>query len=175
MKFSNRDSVRIATAVSDLERIVAAEAIRNLKARYFRDLDTKNWDDLLNVFTVDAVFDLRWVNSVRDPVTGNWSPPIGGGEQIFEGREVIVGMIRTAIENLRTVHKAYVPEIEVLTPTLARGIWPMEDVLRHASGELLLNGFGHYHETYEASAAGWQVKTSRLTRLSMAGGALAVK
>jgi hypothetical protein len=161
--------------VSDLERVVATEAIRNLKARYFRDLDTKDWQDLPHIFTPDAVFDLRWVNSVRDPISGIWTPPPGADEQIFRGREIIVGMIRTAIENLRTVHRAYVPEIEVLTPSTARGIWPMEDVLRHASGELLLNGFGHYHETYEASAAGWQVKTSRLTRLSMLGGALEVK
>jgi SnoaL-like domain len=161
--------------VSDLERVVATEAIRNLKARYFRDLDTKDWRDLPHIFTPDALFDLRWVNSVRDPISGIWTPPPGGDAQIFRGREIIVAMIRTAIENLRTVHRAYVPEIEVLTPSTARGIWPMEDVLRHASGELLLNGFGHYHETYEASAAGWQVKTSRLTRLSMLGGALEVK
>jgi hypothetical protein len=28
-----------------------------------------------------------------------------------------------------------------------------------------LNGYGHYHETYEKTAGQWRIKTSKLTRL----------
>jgi hypothetical protein len=66
------------------------------------------------------------------------------------------------------------PEIEVLTDRTARGIWALEDILRFPSGELLLNGFGHYHETYEKADGARQIKTSRLTRLYLSGGALSV-
>ena len=31
------------THITDTQRPLAAEAIRSLKARYFRDLDTKDW------------------------------------------------------------------------------------------------------------------------------------
>lgn len=161
--------------ITDTQRVLAVEAIRNLKARYFRDLDTKNWTDLPALFAPDAVFDLRWVNSVQHPVTGEWTPAVAGDEQIFRGRGAIVEMIRNAIQGLHTIHKAYAPEIDVVSGTLARAVWPMEDILRHPTGEILLNGFGHYHETYENLGFSWQIKTSRLTRLYMSGGVLAVK
>jgi len=28
-----------------------------------------------------------------------------------------------------------------------------------------MHGFGHYHETYEKTAAGWRIKTMTITRL----------
>jgi SnoaL-like domain len=157
-----------------LVKLTAVEEIKQLKARYFRELDTKNWDGLNSVFAADAVFDLRAVNSVRQPLTGELSPPEGGEDRVFRGRTAIVEMIRNAVESLITVHHGHTPEIEVLSETTARGIVPMEDVLRLPSGELLLNGFGHYHETYQKFDAGWQIKTSRLTRLFIAGVPLSI-
>ena len=35
-----------------LERLEAIEAIRNVKARYFRLIDTKQWEELRGVFRV---------------------------------------------------------------------------------------------------------------------------
>jgi hypothetical protein len=160
--------------VGALDRLVAAEEIKKLKARYFRDLDNKNWEGLHSVFAADAVFDLRAVNSVRRLPEGDLVPPPGGDDQIFRGRDTIVAMIRTAVERLTTVHHGHAPEIDVLTNNTARGIWALEDILRFPSGELLLNGFGHYHETYEKIGGDWQIKTSRLSRLHLAGGALSV-
>jgi hypothetical protein len=154
--------------------MVAVEEIKKLKARYFRDLDAKNWEGLHSIFAADAVFDLRAVNSVRQIPGGELVPPLGGEDRIFRGRGPIVAMIRAAVEGLITVHHGHAPEIEVLTDSTARGIWALEDILRFPSGELLLNGFGHYHETYEKVGGDWQIKTSRLTRLHLAGGALAV-
>ena len=160
--------------LSALDRLVAAEEIKKLKARYFRALDTKNWEDLPGIFAPDAVFDLRAVNSVKRLPDGEFDPPFGSEDQIFRGRDTIVEMIRHAIEGLYTIHHGHMPEIEILSAISARGVWVLEDVLRYPSGELLFNGFGHYHETYENLASCWQIKTSRLTRIYMAGGALAV-
>lgn len=160
--------------VNLLDRLIAAEDIKKLKARYFRDLDTKDWDDLPRVFALDAEFDLRAVNSVRQLTNGEMRPPVGGEEQIFRGRAAIVAMIRSAIEGLYTVHHGHTPEIEITSASTARGIWVLEDILRKPSGELLFRGFGHYHETYERHGSGWKIKTSRLTRLYMDGGSLAV-
>jgi hypothetical protein len=163
-----------ATEVSALDRLLAAEQIKKLKARYFRELDCKNWEGLYGVFATDAVFDLRAVNSVRRLPGRDLVPPLGGTDQIFTGRDTIVAMIRAAVEGLITVHHGHAPEIDVLTDNTARGIWALEDILRFPSGELLLNGFGHYHETYEKVGGDWQIKTSRLTRLDLFGGALSV-
>lgn len=161
--------------VDTIEKLWAIEEIKRLKARYFRDLDTKDWDDLATVFDSDAVFDIRAVNSIRHPLTQAWQPPLAGNDQVFSGGDVIVAMIRSAIDKLYTVHHAHVPEIEILSETSATGVWPMEDKLRHASGELLLTGSGHYRETYTKGADGWRIKTSTLSRLWLHGGALSVE
>jgi hypothetical protein len=152
----------------------AAEEIKKLKARYFRDLDDKNWEGLNSIFAEDAVFDLRAVNSVRQLPGGELVPPLGGEDQVFRGRATIVAMIRVAVEGLITVHHGHAPEIDVLTEGTARGIWALEDILRFPSGELLLHGFGHYHESYIKVTGDWRIKTSRLTRLYLGGGALSV-
>jgi SnoaL-like domain len=148
---------------ADFSDLVAIEAIKQLKARYFRELDTKNWEGLGTIFT-----------GVRHPLTGEWRPPEGGEDRIFRGRAAIVAMIRAAVGELITVHHGHTPEIEILSESTARGIVPMEDTLRFSSGELLLNGFGHYYETYQKIEQGWQIKTSRLTRLFIAGSPLTV-
>lgn len=158
-----------------IEKLWAIEEIKRLKARYFRDIDTKDWDDLATVFDADAVFDLRAVNSIRHPLTREWQPPLAGSDQVFNSSDAIVAMIRGAVEKLYTVHHAHVPEIEILSETRATGVWPMEDELRHASGELLLAGSGHYRETYAKGADGWRIKTSTLSRLWLHGGALSVE
>jgi hypothetical protein len=171
---ASRESGAGAPEADALHRLAAAEEIKKLKARYFRDLDDKNWQGLDSTFAEDAVFDLRAVNSVRRLPGGELVPPLGGEDQVFRGRATIVAMIRTAVEGLMTIHHGHAPEIEVLTDCTARGIWALEDILRFPSGKLLLHGFGHYHETYEKADGAWQIKTSRLTRLYLAGGALSV-
>jgi hypothetical protein len=157
-----------------LDKLAAIEEIKQLKARYFRELDTKNWEGLNSIFATDAVFDLRAVNSVRGLSTGDFMPPLGGEDRVFRGRAAIVAMIRGAVESLITVHHGHTPEIEVTSQSTARGIVPMEDILRLSSGELVLHGFGHYHETYEKLGGRWQIKTSYLTRLFLAGAPLSI-
>lgn len=155
--------------MDDLRRLIATEDIKQLKARYFRCMDTKDWDGLATVFTPDAVFDLRDVASLRHPVTGQWSPPPGGEEAVFVGRDNVLAMIRASVERLITVHHGHMPEIDITGETSARGVWAMEDVIHSASGEpaFHMHGRGHYHETYERLAAGWAIKTTRITRLHL--------
>jgi hypothetical protein len=65
------------------------------------------------------------------------------------------------------VHQGHAPEIEITSSTTARGIWAMEDRLRWPPGGRFatLDGYGHYHETYEKIAGKWKIKSSKLTRL----------
>jgi hypothetical protein len=41
------------------DHLLAIEQIKQLKARYFRCMDTKDWAGLRSVFCDDAVFDAR--------------------------------------------------------------------------------------------------------------------
>ena len=125
------------------------EAIKQLKARYFRTIDTKDWSGLRQVFTDDVAIDTT-----------------ASGGSVITGAEQFLAFLREAIGDVTTVHQGHTPEIELTSPATATGIWAMEDMLRWSNGSEL-HGYGHYHETYEKVSGGWRIKTSRLTRLRM--------
>ena len=59
------------------------------------------------------------------------------------------------------------PEVEVTSPTTARAVFAMEDLIWWPEGTQprTLHGWGHYHETYIKTGGKWLIKTLRLTRL----------
>jgi hypothetical protein len=126
------------------------EAIKQLKARYFRMMDTKNWDGLAAVFTDDVEIDMS-----------------GEGGGVTRSVAEYMPFLREDIETVTTVHHGHMPEIEFTSATTATGIWAMEDELWWPEGGPMtyLHGYGHYHETYEKTADGWRIKTMTLTRL----------
>ncbi|HZQ30322.1 MAG TPA: nuclear transport factor 2 family protein [Mycobacterium sp.] len=138
--------------VDDAATLLEIEAIKQLKARYCRYLDMKDWASWRTIFTDDFVGD-----------TGE-----AGGKRIVGADEFVAFVKRTLGKPSQpTVHQVHAPEIEVTSATTARGVWALNDVVRLAPG-LNLNGYGHYHETYEKAAGGagqWLIKTSKLTRL----------
>ncbi|WP_307875227.1 nuclear transport factor 2 family protein [Frankia nepalensis] len=125
------------------------EEIKQLKARYCRLLDTKDWAGFRQVFTDDVVMD----------TTGSGGGVIAGGDAFLE-------FLRVALEGSVTVHQCHTPEIAVTSPSSATGIWAMEDRVRFPDGSDL-TGFGHYHEDYAKADGSWRIKASRLTRLRM--------
>jgi SnoaL-like protein len=146
--------------VDPLERLTAIEEIKTLKARYFRCMDTKDWDGFADVFAPDAVMDM----SSEVPATDD-DPDAG----ITKGNKEIAAFVRSHVGEVTTVHHGHMPEIEVVSPTTARGIWAMEDKLRWPEGSFLetMHGYGHYHETYELVAGEWRISTLMLTRLRL--------
>ena len=139
-----------------VEHLMATEEIKQLKARYFRCMDTKDWSGFEQVFAADAVMDMS--SEMRDQTTR-------GG--ITRGAAQIAAMVRTVVGPVVTVHHGHMPEIEITSPTTARGVWAMEDKLRWPEGSPVrtMHGYGHYHETYERTDDGWRIKTITLTRL----------
>ena len=158
--------------MDDVRRLLAIEDIRQLKARYYRCMDTKDWEGLAKVFAPDAIFDLREVNSVRHPLTGLWEPPYGGEADVHRGHAAVLKMIRDAVTKLITVHHGHMGEVEITSDTTARAIWAMEDVISNAPGEpaMHLHGYGHYHDTYVKLDGGWAIQTTRITRLRLSRG-----
>lgn len=125
------------------------EAIKQLKARYCRLLDTKDWVAWRELFTDDFVSDTSQA-----------------GGKIISGADEFVGFLQRTLgkPSQPTVHQVHAPEIELTSASTATGIWALNDVVRLAPG-LNLQGYGHYHETYEKTDGRWRIKTSTLTRL----------
>ena len=126
------------------------EEIKQLKARYFRGMDTKDWALMKEVFADDVVID-----------TTEDSAPL------IEGRDAFIDFLAPTLAEVITVHHGHMPEITLTSETTASGIWAMEDHLWWPEGSPLrhLHGYGHYHETYVKGAEGWRIATLRLTRL----------
>jgi hypothetical protein len=136
-----------------LHKLIAIEEIKCLKARYFRYVDTKDWEGFKSLFAADAVFD------ISQDVPGC---VLTGPEQIAQAASVpLTGCV--------SVHHGHCPEIEITSPAHATGIWAMEDKLRWSADSALpnqtLHGYGHYVESYERIAGHWRIKTLKLTRL----------
>ena len=153
-----------------LQRLIAMEDIRAVKARYFRCVDTKDWAALAAVFTPDIVFDRTHSGSIRDPWSGEGVPPVTGAPVLVRGREAVVAMIRGVVENLITVHHGHMPEFTFEADDAARVIWAMSDELRDRERRLILTGRGHYHELYRRSAEGWAIAACKLVRLTVTRG-----
>ena len=84
--------------------------------------------------------------------------------RLIVGADEFVAFVRKMLNKQPTVHQVHAPEIELTSPTTARGVWALNDVVRLAPG-LNLDGFGHYHETYEKADGQWRITSSTLTRL----------
>jgi len=127
------------------------EAIRQLKARYFRLMDTKDWAAMREVFTPDVHVE------------------IADNAAMHDGVEPFMAMLEEALRDVVTVHHGHMPEIEVTSPTTATGIWAMEDHLRFPAGGPIseLHGYGHYHETYVKVDGQWRIQSLRLDRLRL--------
>ena len=133
------------------KRLLDVEAIKRLKARYFRTLDRKQWDEFGRVFAREAVMEVPEANLVQ------------------RGREAIVSSVSAALTGARTVHHGHMPEIDITGPDTARGTWAMFDYVEwppsESGGRVGLQGYGHYEEEYVREDGEWRIARLRLVRL----------
>ena len=140
--------------MDDIERLLAIEEIKQLKAKYFYALDHKDWEMWRReVWAPDARLEVPEMNKVVEPA------------------DVLIAWVKEQSADQVSVHHGHMPIIEITSPATATGIWAMEDRL-YRSREFPLNGdtsyvigFGHYRETYVKLQEGWRIQTTRLTRL----------
>lgn len=146
------------------EELQVISAVRDTKARYFRFLDAKDWRGYASVFCRDATFDMRTASTV-DPDDG--SPEAETSARfVLEGRDNIAEAVRDAVGDAHTVHHGHCHEVWVDSPTEARGIIAMVDKITNSrTAENILEGYGHYHETYRLEDGAWRIRHLRLTRL----------
>lgn len=128
----------------------AIEQIRQLKARYFRFIDTQDWVGLRGLFVDDVTVDVRH-----------------DGMDIRTSADEFVTNVKAALRGVVSAHHGHMPEITLTGATTATGIWAMEDQLWFPEGSPVahLHGYGHYHETYELVDGAWLITSMRLTRL----------
>jgi hypothetical protein len=122
------------------------EAIKQLKAGYFQNVDAKNWAGLRELLAPDVVVD----------TTCSAGP-------VLIGRDPFIAFLKITLGGATTHHQGYDPQIQLMSATTAEGVWTMEDVLIFG-GTLGVHGYGHYSERYTKVDGSWVIKYSKLTR-----------
>ena len=144
-----------------IHALEAVEAIKIVKARYFRGVDTADAQLVRGILAEDCVLDYR--GCCTDPVTGTDFMPTMN--TVLRGRASwSEGGLRAA--GIVSVHQGHQCEIEVTSATTATGIWAMTDRLYMPAGApfALMTGYGYYVETYELED-GWKIKSLRIERI----------
>ncbi|VWX49585.1 nuclear transport factor 2 family protein [Novosphingobium sp. 9U] len=141
--------------MTEIERLLAIEAIKTVKAKYFYGLDHKDWDLWRQeVFASDAT--LHVPEARPEP---------------WLGIESIIAWVSASTADQVSVHHGHMPIIDFTSDSTASGIWTMEDRLYRTrehpleGGHTYLHGFGHYRERYVLTDRGWRIHSTQLTRL----------
>lgn len=137
--------------IAAVQRLNDIEAITQLKARYFRFIDTKDWVAFRDLFTDDCRHHLP---------EGSPTPFMTNDEYLRMMEEMLTDGV--------TTHHGHPPEITFTSATEAEAIWPMYDYVQvdAPSGRVSIMGWGHYFETYRKCDDGrWRISSKRNTRL----------
>ncbi|HEX4864422.1 MAG TPA: NAD(P)-binding domain-containing protein [Acidimicrobiales bacterium] len=150
---AREEGVDLGRLGTGIYRLADVEAIEQLKARYFRFIDTKDWSAFRELFTEDCKHYLPRESPVSF-VTN---------DEYFATME---GMLNSGI----TTHHCHKPEITFLSDTEAEGTWSMFDYVQvdPPSGRVSSMGYGLYLETYRKCADGkWRISSKRNKRLRL--------
>ena len=133
-----------AAAASALWEI---EQIKQLKARYFRFVDTRDWNGVVALFSPDCDLRSTLFPEARQP-------------RDFFAK--VASMITPGV----SVHHGHMPEITLTSGETATGIWAMDDYVQTDDGRVGYRGYGHYHESYRKDPLrGWLIIGFELRRL----------
>ena len=117
--------------------LVALEEVKQLKYRYLRTLDLKQWEAFEALFVPEA--------------TGEY------GDLTFADRAEIVDYMRTNLgDGVVTMHQVHHPEIDVDGDT-ARGVWYLEDRVLVPEHRFVLEGAAFYDDRYVRTQDGWRI------------------
>jgi hypothetical protein len=136
-------------------RIADRVALQELKAKYYRYVDTKQWDAWRELLADDIVF---YKNE------GFLSPVV---EPMAVGADDLVEKVSANMENAVSIHQLHMPELQFTGENTATGIWALYDWVERFNGTGF-QGFGHLHENYVKGDDGrWRVSEIHLTRLRL--------
>ncbi|WP_437773420.1 nuclear transport factor 2 family protein [Arthrobacter sp. KNU40] len=134
--------------------------ISDLKAKYFRYIDTRNWHGLRSLFVDSAIV---------EGMPREWG--------VLDSADKFLEKIQVQFESGSvTVHHGHMAEVRGFGPDRARGIWSMEDYVTWDQGDRVyrgvhisdmwgFRGYGHYEDEFVRIDGDWKFAFVRLTRL----------
>lgn len=111
-------------------------AIEDLKYRYVRFLDTKDWESFADCLTPDVTSDYNGLE--------------------FSDRNTLVEYMRTNLADILTMHQVHHPELDVDGDN-ATGRWYLYDKVLVPAYDYYLEGAAFYEDRYVRTADGWKI------------------
>jgi len=132
--------------------LVAIEEIKQLKYRYFRTLDLKDWEPFGDCLAED--------------VQARYGTQAMGEPLHFDSRAAVVEYMSSNLGlGIITTHIANHPEIEV-DGDAATGSWAFEDTVIVPDFKVLISGAGYYRDVYRRDEDGrWRVRSTSYERI----------
>jgi len=134
--------------LEDLERRLRClediHAITQLKHRYFRLLDHKQWEELRECFT--------------DDVETHYE----SGHYRFEGVDAVMQFLSESLEGLTrsgrfALHLGHHPEIELIDERTARGRWTLHAPISDRGAGRVGRQDSFYQDEYRKTRGGWRI------------------
>jgi hypothetical protein len=125
------------------------EAIKRLKYKYQRCLDTKHWDELRDCFTEDA------------------KAAYSGGKFSFDSRDAIMKFLQGAMgaDSFHSSHVVSQPEIDFVDAQHATGRWCLQDYVIDTSFDMAIRGAAFYEDEYRKGDDGvWRISKTGYQR-----------
>jgi hypothetical protein len=141
--------------MTPVERLLAIEEIRQLPLRYSRCINERDWKCWKALFAPDFYYD--------------------AGRVRYHGPDGIMRFVTTVglTDRINVVSETHGAEIQVLSPTRARGIWgatlrlyyPPNEPYKTTGKEILAPGqymtdYTEYYQTYVKIGDEWKIETS---------------
>ena len=133
-----------------LQRLEDVEALKQLKYRYFRALDTADMALLTSLLTED--FHCRFDSDRFELVCNSRDEFVAGMESFFN-------------QNMATQHQGHHPEIAIAEDgNSATAVWYLQDFVHNIETDWFMMGTNFYHDELVRTEAGWKQRSSTWTR-----------
>ncbi len=131
-----------------MEEILEIEALKQLKYKYFRCLDSKLWDELGEVLTDDA------------------TAAYDSGKYSYDGKPAILEFLSGSLGDREVIsmHMGHHPEITLTGADTAEGVWYFEDYVIFTKADLRLRGAGFYRDRYRKVDGRWKIEHTGYAR-----------
>jgi bile-acid 7alpha-dehydratase len=128
-----------------LTKLEDIEAIKKLKAKYWRCVDRKLWAELSGCFTEDA--------------TADYGPNIK-----LKGNQAIVRFLKDSLgaDSVVTSHIGHRPEIDINGKSKATATWWLNDYII-MQPNTKRRGYAFYEDEYSKIGGKWKIKSTKIT------------
>ena len=155
--YANAKPTPELASMSATDKLMAIEEIRQLPLKYTRYINQRDWDRWVNLFTDESDY---WQYTIGKVVSGP-----KGWRTHLDAVGMTSNKMHSLFQNLGDV------EIELLSPTTARGVWQEVFLFWMPAGETPTKGFlvgpgeqsrtyAIYYQTYRKVNGKWKIDTN---------------